>query len=314
MALKLVHGWRSLEQADRGGALALGNFDGVHRGHRQVIAEAARAARQLGAPLAVATFEPHPRRWFQPDAEPFRLQTLNQQARTLESLGVDRLHVLPFDAELAEMSDETFARRVLHEGLDVRHVAVGFDVTFGKGRTGDPSSLAAYGASLGFTVSTTPLIASPDGVKLSSSAVRDALASGKPEQAERILGRPFAIEGVVQHGDKRGRLLGFPTANILLDDYVRPAFGVYAVRSLLADGRRVPGVANLGRRPTVDGTEERLEVWLFDLNEDLYGQTIETDLLAFIRPERRFSGLDELKAQIAADADAARALLLPELN
>ncbi len=313
MALRLVHGWKALDAADRGGALALGNFDGVHRGHQQVIADAARAAARLHVPLTVATFEPHPRRWFQPDAEPFRLMTLEQQARALDALGVDRLHVLPFEAEMAEMSDETFARAVLHDGLGVRHVAAGFDVTFGKGRSGDPEALSRYGEALGFGVSVTDRMDAPDGVKLSSSAVREALQSAAPERAAAILGRPFAVEGVVQHGDKRGRLLGFPTANVPLGDYVRPTFGVYATRSRLPDGREVAGVANLGRRPTVEGAEERLEVWLFDFDEDLYGQTLETDLVAFIRPERKFDGLDALKAQIAADAADARRLLLPEL-
>lgn len=313
MTLRLIHGWTALDAADKGAALALGNFDGVHRGHQQVIAAAALAARELSAPLGVITFEPHPRRWFQPEAEPFRLMTLGQQARALEGLGVDRLHVLPFGADMAEMSDEAFAREVLHEGLGARHVAAGFDITFGKGRTGDPAALARYGEALGFATSTTPLVASPDGLKLSSSAVREVLHAGDPALAAAILGRPFAIEGVVQHGDKRGRAIGFPTANILLDDYVRPLFGVYATRSRLPDGREIAGVANLGRRPTVDGTEERLEVWLFDFDEDLYGQTLETDLVAFIRPEQRFPGLDALKAQIAADAAEARRRLLPEL-
>ena len=313
MPLRLVHDWRDLDPALKGGALALGNFDGVHRGHQQVIAGAARAAAILSAPLGVITFEPHPRRWFQPDAAPFRLMTLDQQARALEALGVERLHVLPFDAEMAEMSDDAFAERVLSQGLGARHVSVGFDITFGAGRSGDPDTLRRYGERFGFGVSVAPRMDTPAGVKLSSSAVREALAEGRPEEAAAIMGRPFAIEGVVQHGDKRGRTIGFPTANIPLGDYVRPAFGVYATRSRLPDGREIAGVANLGRRPTVDGTEERLEVWLFDFAEDLYGLTLETDLVRFIRPERRFDGLDALKAQIAADADAARALLLPAL-
>ena len=307
--MRQVHGWRGLDAKERGAALALGNFDGVHLGHRAVIAGAAAAAARLGAPLGVATFEPHPRRWFQPDSAPFRLTTLEQQARALAGLGVDRLHVLPFDAELAEMSDETFARAVLHEGLGVRHVAAGFDITFGKGRTGDPESLRRFGERYGFGVAIAARVEAADGVKLSSSAVREALAAGRPERAAEILGRPFAIEGVVQHGDKRGRLLSFPTANVPLGEYVRPAFGVYATRSRLPDGREAAGVANLGRRPTVAGTEERLEVSLFDFDGDLYGRTLETALLAFIRPERRFDGLDALKAQIAADAVSARRLL-----
>jgi riboflavin kinase/FMN adenylyltransferase len=240
--LRLVQGWRDIDSSMRGGALALGNFDGVHRGHQAVIADAARAATALNAALGVITFEPHPRRWFQPNAEPFRLMTVGQQARALEALGVQQLHLLPFDVEMAEMSDAAFAERVLHQGLGARHIAVGFDITFGAGRTGDPEILQAYGDRLGFSVSVAPRIDTPDGVKLSSSAIREALAAGRPQDAAAILGRPFAIEGEVRHGDKRGRTIGFPTANILLGDYVRPAFGVYATRSRLPDGRTVSGV------------------------------------------------------------------------
>lgn len=306
--MRLIHGWSGLSGADRGAALALGNFDGVHRGHRQVIADAAAAATRLAAPLGVITFEPHPRRWFQPDADPFRLTTLEQQGRALAALGVERLHVLPFGAELAAMGDEAFAREVLAEGLGARHVAAGFDVTFGAGRTGDPDALRRYGARYGFGVSIAERIDAPDGEKLSSSAVRDALSAGDPARAATILGRPFAIEGEVQHGDKRGRLLGTPTANVPLGEYVRPMFGVYATRSRVG-GTEYAGVANLGNRPTVGGTQARLEVWLFGFDGDLYGRTLETALIAFIRPERKFDGLDALKAQIALDADAARSIL-----
>lgn len=307
--IEIVHGWRDLPAAARGAALALGNFDGVHRGHARVVGSAVEAARRLGRPSGVISFEPHPRRWFQPDAAPFRVMSLDQQARALAGLGVDRLHLLPFDAEMAGLSDADFAARVLAEGLGAAHVSAGFDVTFGKGRSGDPEALRRYGALHGFDVAVIERVADEAGLKLSSTAVREALAAGEPERAALILGRPFAIEGVVAHGDKRGRLLGFPTANVALGDYVRPRFGVYATRSRLADGRIVPGVANLGLRPTVAGAEERLEVHLFDFDEDLYGQGLETELLSFVRPERRFDGLDALKAQIAADATEARSRL-----
>ncbi len=203
------------------------------------------------------------------------------------------------------MGDEAFAREVLAEGLGARHVAAGFDVTFGAGRSGDPEALRRYGERFGFDISIAQRMDAPDGEKLSSSAVRDALAAGDPARAATILGRPFAIEGEVQHGDKRGRLLGTPTANVPLGDYVRPAFGVYATRSRI-DGAEYGGVANLGSRPTVGGTEARLEVWLFGFDGDLYGRTLETDLIAFLRPERKFDGLDALKAQIAEDAAEAR--------
>lgn len=309
MAIEIVQGWKDLASAGRGGALALGNFDGVHRGHRAVIAEAVAAGRRMGLACGVVSFEPHPRRYFQPDAEPFRLTTVAQQARALEALGVERLHLLPFDAEMAGLSDRAFAERVLAEGLGARHVAVGFDVTFGRGRTGSAERLAAYGAELGFTVSVTPEVASPDGAKLSSSAVREALMGARPQAAAAILGRPFAIEGEVVHGDKRGRTIGAPTANVELGDYVRPAFGVYATRTRLPDGRVLDGVASLGVRPMFHTPEPLLEVWLFDFDEEIYGQVIETELIAWIRPELKFDGLEALKARIDQDAAEARAAL-----
>jgi riboflavin kinase/FMN adenylyltransferase len=307
--IRRVHDWRGLEPRDQGASTAFGNFDGVHLGHQRVIAAAKAAAERLGAPLGVISFEPHPRRWFQPAAAPFRVMSVNQQSRALAELGVDLFYVLPFGAELAGMSAPDFARIVLHEGLKVRHVAAGFDVTFGKGRTGSGDTLSALGRDYGFGVTIVDRVDDDRGIKLSSSAVREALQAGRPDEAAAILGRPFAIEGVVAEGDKRGRMLGFPTANIELGDYVRPAFGVYATLTRLPDGRVAKGVANLGQRPTVGGTVERLEVHLFDFEEDLYGQTVETALVSFLRPEKRFESLDALKAQIAKDAAAARKAL-----
>ena len=312
MSLHIIHGWRDLAPEQKRAALALGNFDGVHRGHRQVIADAARAAAGLGAPLGVVTFEPHPRRWFNPAAQPFRLMSLDQLGRVLDDLGVNRLHVLPFDAALAELSDEAFARDVLADGLGARHVAAGFDISFGRQRTGDPQSLRRFGACFGFGVSIADPVADVGGMKCSSSAVRQALRDGDCRGAARILGRAYTIEGVVVHGDQLGRTIGFPTANISLEDYVRPAFGIYAARTRLADGREVPGVAYIGRRPTVvDGVDERLEVHLFDFDEDLYGQTLEVDLTELIRGDRRFDSMDAMIAQMRVDAAAARALLMP---
>ncbi len=313
MRLKVLHGWRDLEPEYRGAALALGEFDGVHKGHQRVIALAAAAAGRLGAPLGVISFDPHPRRWFQPDAEPFRLMTVDQQARALDSLGADFFYILPFDAEMAEMTDEVFAREVLAHGLGARHVAAGFDVTFGKGRTGDPEALTRYGEAHGFSVSIAERAGDGEAVKYSSSAVRDALVAGRPERAAEILGRPFAIEGVVVEGQKLGRKLGYPTANVWAGDYVRPRLGSYATRTRFADGREVPGVANFGVNPTTGIVDARLEVWLFDFDEDLYGQTLETDLIAFLRPELKFDGLDALIDQIAQDADRARAILTPPI-
>ena len=309
MAIEVIRGWRDLPASQKGAAAAIGALDGVHRGHQAVIASARQAAERLGAPLAVISFAPHPRHWFQPDAAPFGLMTTGQMARALEALGVERLYLLPFDAEMAAMTDEEFARVVLSEGLDIVHAAVGFDFTFGKGRSGSPEALRAYGQDLGFTVSVTDRIDDASGLKLSSSAVREALKAGDMDRAAAILGRPYAIQGEVIHGDKRGRTIGVPTANIALGDYMRPAYGVYATRSRLADGRVVNGVASLGVRPMYALETPLLEVWLFDFDSDLYGQVIETELVAWLRGEESFDGLGALKAQIDKDADAARRIL-----
>ena len=274
-----------------------------------MIAQARAAADRLGAALAVVSFDPHPRRWFQPDAAPFRLMNSAQMARALEPLGVDRLHLLAFDADMAAMSDEAFVREVLTEGLGVRHAAVGFDFTYGRGRTGSAEGLRGQGASLGFTVSVVDRIDDANGLKLSSSGVREALKAGDMDRAKAILGRPFAIEGQIIHGAKRGRTIGVPTANIAMGDYMRPAYGVYATRTRLPDGRVLEGVANLGVRPMFEIDQPLLEVWLFDFNGDLYGQTVETELIAFLRGELDFEGLDALKIQIETDAQAARAAL-----
>jgi riboflavin kinase/FMN adenylyltransferase len=312
VALHIIHGWTDLDADLKGASIALGNFDGVHRGHRQVIATAAKAARALHIPLGVISFEPHPRRWFVPEAEPFRLVNADQLGRALDGLGVDRLYVLAFDAEMAEMSDEDFARDVLAAGLGARHVSAGFDVTFGKGRTGNPHNLQGYGERYGFGVSIAAPLTDSKGGKCSSSAIRQALHDGEMERACELLGRPFAIEGVVVEGNKLGRTIGFPTANILMEEYARPAFGIYAARTRLADGREVPGVAYFGRRPTVDGIDVRLEVNLFDFDEDLYGQTLEVDLVSLIRGDEKFDTLDAMVVQMELDKLAARRMLTPE--
>jgi len=313
--VRVITGWTELRDVDRGAALAMGNFDGVHRGHQKVIALAAKAAGELGAPLGVITFDPHPRVYFRPGEPAFRLMKPDQQARALEALGVEILYVLPLDAGLANMTDREFATRVLHEGLGARHVAVGFDNTFGKGRSGNPDTMRAYGRELGFGVSVAEEVSDGSGEKFSSTAVRDALREGRPKDAAAILGRPFAIEGAVQRGRQLGRKLGFPTANVALEDYVTPRFGVYATRTRLPDGRDIPGVANIGVNPTVEGvTRPLLEVWLFDFDEDIYDQVIETDLIAFLRDEAKFDSLEAMTAQVMADARAARDLLMPHFD
>jgi riboflavin kinase/FMN adenylyltransferase len=313
--LRVIKGWKDLADADRGAAVAMGNFDGVHRGHQQVIALAAKAAGQLGAPLGVITLDPHPRIYFRPDEPAFLLMKADQQARALEALGVDVLYVLPLGPELAQMTDREFAEKVLHRGLGARHVAVGFDNSFGKDRTGSPDTMRAYGAEMGFGVSVAEAVEDSTGEKFSSTHVREALRAGEPQAAAAILGRPFAIEGAVQRGRQLGRKLGFPTANVALGDYVIPRFGVYATRTRLPDGRDIPGVANIGINPTIEGVRAPLlEVWLFDFDEDIYDQVIETDLIAFLRPELKFDGLETMTEQVMKDAKAARDLLMPPFD
>lgn len=293
----------------RGAVVALGNFDGVHRGHQAVIGKAQEIACSLRVSSAVLTFEPHPRSVFRPDDPPFRLTPFRVKARHIEALGVDALFVCHFDEGFLHQSAETFIDEVLVAGLGVRHVVCGYDFLFGHRRAGNPALLAEVGSRVGFGVTEVGPVADPDGGAYSSTRVREALVAGRPQEAAHVLGCPWEIEGRVQHGDKRGRTIGFPTANLELDDYLRPAFGVYAVRAGVDHGTTTvwhKGVANLGARPTVGGTVERLEVHLFDFAEDLYGRHLRVQLVDFLRPERRFASFDELKEQIGRDATAAR--------
>ena len=299
--------WRNLPDAARGASVALGNFDGVHLGHAHVL-RAAHAARPE-APLAVLTFEPHPRQHFRPDDPPFRLTLSSERAAALGALGVRIIYELPFDAAFSLITAEQFVASVLHASLGALHVTSGPDFAFGYRRGGGVALLARCSESLGIG-STVATVLDGTGGPISSSRIRRLLQDGYPERAASELGRPWAIAGTVAHGDKRGRTIGFPTANIPLGRHLEPARGVYAVQVRLPDGAVVPGVANIGRRPTVNaGTESRLEVNLFDWSGDLYGQELTVSLHAFLRSERRFAGLDELKAAIAADAAQARGLL-----
>lgn len=308
--MSVYHGYRALPDAARGAVAALGNFDGVHRGHQAVLAEAGALARQLGARPAAAVFTPHPRRVFQPDGEPFALMNGAQRVHALQDAGAQLVHHIPFDRELAAMSPERFVREVLHEGLGLAGVVTGADFCFGQGRVGNATMLESLGEACGMAVRiAAPLGEGPGAQKISSSDVRQALREGAPARAAALLGRPFAIEGEVRQGDQRGRTIGFPTANVALGDYLRPAFGVYAMRVDLGGGEGLPAVGNIGRRPTVEGLEVRLEAHLFDFNADLYGRTIACALIAFIRPEQRFDGLDALRAQISTDCETARRIL-----
>jgi riboflavin kinase/FMN adenylyltransferase len=305
-APEIVLDWRGLPDRLRGCSVAIGNFDGVHLGHVAVL-RAAHAARP-DLPLAALTFEPHPREHFRPEDPPFRLTLLPAKARALAAAGARIVYAVRFDAALAALEAEEFVEQVLHRGIGAKHLACGADFAFGHRRGGDVAFLGRAAEARGIGLTVVPHVSDAAG-PISSSRIRRVLQDGYPERAARKLGRYWEIWGVVSHGDKRGRLLGFPTANIPLDGHLEPARGVYAVRVRLADGRIVDGVANIGRRPTVEGSQLRVEPHLFDFSGDLYGQEIAVGLVAYLRPEQRFASLDELRAQIAADCAAARAAL-----
>ena len=292
----------------RGGVVALGNFDGFHRGHQAVVAHAAARAARERRPLIVATFDPHPVRFFHPAAPPFRLTSLDQREGLFAAAGADAMLVFHFDAALAAVGPEQFVAEWLVGRAGAAVVVTGQDFTFARARTGTVAVLAEIAARHGIAAEAVAPVADGD-APVSSSRIRDALIAGDCVTAARLLTRPFAIEGTVQHGDKLGRELGFPTANLALADYLRPAYGIYAVRGRLPGGRVAEGAANIGVRPQFNPPKELLEPHFFDFAEDLYGQTIAVELISFLRPEWKFDGLDALKAQIAADcAEAARRL------
>lgn len=293
-----------------GASAAIGSFDGVHVGHQHVIESAIAAARAKGVPSAVICFDPHPQSFFHKDGKPFRLMQLSQQLRAFEALGVDYAFVLSFDAHLSGLTAEDFARLILRDYLKLSHVSAGFDFQFGKRGGGHAKDLVMLGEQLGFTTDILPCQTDAEGHKLSSSAVRDALLAGDMKLAAAILGRPQAYLGEVIHGAKQGRTIGFPTLNLTLGDYQRPRFGIYVTQTTLPDGRVIDGVSNIGIRPTVGGDIELLETFLFDFNEEIYGQVVETALLDFIRPEAKFDSFDEMKLEIENDAARARTYFL----
>jgi riboflavin kinase / FMN adenylyltransferase len=297
-----------MPDALRGGIAALGNFDGFHLGHQAVAGEAIAQAKAAGKPAIIATFDPHPVRHFAPDAPPFRLTTLDQRQRLFEAAGADAMLVFEFDSELAGTTAEDFIEKLLVERQALSGVVTGEDFTFGKARGGSIAVLKELGKPLGLTSTAVGPVSDDDGV-ISSSRIREALQAGDCATATRLLTRPFAIEGTVQHGDKNGRLLGFPTANLDLGNYLRPRYGVYAVTGQLADGHLLKGAANLGIRPQFTPPKELLEPHFFDFDEDIYDQQIEVAFHAFLRPEAKFESMDALMEQMAADCDQAKKLL-----
>lgn len=305
--MEVVRTWRGLPDALRGATVALGNFDGVHLGHAHVL-RAAHGARP-GAKLAVLTFEPHPRELFRPDDPPFRLTLSAERAAALAALGVQVLYELPFDDAFSLLTAEDFVAGVLHQGVGAAHLTCGPDFAFGHRRGGDLPFLSKRAEALGIGLTVAPPLIE-GGAPISSTRIRRLLQDGYPERAAQELGRPWAVRGPVTHGDARGRTIGFPTANVPLGHHLEPARGVYAVTARMADGTLIPGVANIGRRPTVaEGAISRVEAHLFDWSGDLYGQEVAIALHAFLRAERKFASFDELRGQIVADAAQARELL-----
>lgn len=307
--MEILRDYHSVADPDRGASAAIGNFDGVHLGHRSVIDMAHAACPD--APLGVVTFEPHPREYFAPDAPPFRLMGTEARAHQLEKIGVQKLYELPFDAAMAGLSPRDFAQQILKDGLGLRHVVVGADFCFGKARKGTAEQLLGFGAEMGFGVTIAPLMA--QGPKtVSSTAIRNALSDGKPRQAAAMLGHWHRIDGPVEHGEKRGRDLGYPTANMSIDGLHPPRFGVYAVLVDVLEGPqsgRYHGVASLGVRPMFGENKANLETFLFDFKGDLYGKHLSVALVEHLRGEEKFDSLDALITQMDADSAQARRIL-----
>jgi len=313
--MRIYRHYETLPAEARGAAIAIGNFDGVHKGHCQVINEAGSIAKTAGIPWAVLTFEPHPRSVFQPNGAPFRLTPFRAKARALEALGVDIMIVQKFSRAFSQSPAEDFVKTVLAKGFGVKHLVSGYDFVFGHGRQGNCELLLNLGQQLGFGFTAISAVESPDGTVYSSTGIRQCLEAGNPAGAADILGRPYSIEGRVAHGQKLGRTIGFPTANIHLGTVIRPKRGIYAVRATLEgqpSGQALAGVANIGTRPTVGGVGDLLEVYLFDFDADIYGARMSVELVEFIRNEAKFDSVEEMRQEIVRDAEKARAILASE--
>jgi riboflavin kinase / FMN adenylyltransferase len=309
--MRIVRDWQFVEPQDRGASAAIGNFDGVHRGHQYVIDIAREKAAQIGAPLGVMTFEPHPRSYFAPKTPPFRLMNAEARAHRLDWVGVEKLYELSFNDTLSALTPQDFATRVIVEGLGLRHVVVGEDFHFGKGRAGDAGDLVEFGRTLGFGVTVTPLM-HDTGEEISSTAIRQALTEGRPGDAARMLGHWHRIDGKVIRGDQRGRDLGYPTANMSITGLHPPKFGVYVVKVDVLTGPHAGsygGAASMGVRPTFGENMPNLESYLFDFKGDLYDAHVSVALIDYLRPEEKFDSLDALINQMDADCARARAVL-----
>jgi riboflavin kinase/FMN adenylyltransferase len=314
--MKTLTSYTDLSKADKGAVIALGNFDGLHRGHQAVIMAAQKIAKEKSAPMGIGLFRPHPFRFFRPDTPPFRLMSPSIRAEVMAGLEVERLYEIPFTEALRDMDDTDFVELVLHQGLGIKHVVVGQDYGFGKNRCGNVESLTRLCHARGIGV--TPM--APVGLhhlygKYGSTEIRKALQAGDVFHAQHMLSRPWMVDGIVAKGQQRGRTINFPTANLDFGDLVRPKFGVYCVEVRLeGETKWRPAVANTGNRPTVGGDEARLEVHILDFNQDIYGQHLTVRFRSFIRPEKKFESFEALKNQIKKDAQGARAVFGLPLN
>ncbi|MCB1338684.1 MAG: bifunctional riboflavin kinase/FAD synthetase [Maritimibacter sp.] len=309
--MRIVRDWQFVDEQDRGASAAIGNFDGVHRGHQYVIDIARAEAARRAAPLGVMTFEPHPRQYFAPKAPPFRLMNAEGRANRLDWFGVDVLYELSFNDTLSALTPEAFARDVIAGGLGLAHVVVGEDFHFGKGRAGNAATLADFGRDLGFGVTVAPLM-HDTGEEISSTAIRQALTDGRPRDAARMLGHWHRIDGTVIRGDQRGRLLGYPTANMSITGLHPPKFGVYVVKVDVLTGPHkgeYGGAASMGVRPMFGENLPNLESFLFDFKGDIYGEHLSVALIDYLRPEEKFASLEALVAQMDADCARAREVL-----
>ncbi|MCH2629364.1 MAG: bifunctional riboflavin kinase/FAD synthetase [Nisaea sp.] len=308
--IRVIKSLSEIDKDDWNTVAAVGNFDGVHLGHQKIIEQAKMLAKRLGTVPSILTFEPHPRVLFQTDGIPFRLSTSASKALALSTLGIELIFELQFDKSFAQLSAEDFVVRVLKENLRLQHVVCGYDFVFGHRRRGTAEILENLAMQVDIGVTIIPAVAEKDGAVYSSTRVRQCLAEGDPVGASELLGRPWSFSALVEAGDQRGRTIGFPTCNLRVIDLVQPCHGVYAVFVQIENERKwLPGVANFGRRPTVNDRGALFEVNLFDIERDLYNKRLTVCIMEFIRPELKFEGLDDLKSQIAADAKSARDIL-----
>ena len=310
--MQIIRHHIGVPRAAQAAIVAIGNFDGVHLGHQRVIGEAGRIAAELGVRHGALTFEPHPRRFFRPEAPRFELTPMHSKIRYIEAVGVDVLFMMEFDKAFSEKTAEQFVAEIVVEGIRARHLVVGYDFVFGHRRGGNIELLQRLATDAGTGVTVVDAVLGADGKPYSSSVVRTYLAEGKPGPAAELLGRCWEIEGVVQVGDRRGREIGFPTANVDPGQYVGPALGVYAVWAGVENGSETvwhPAVANIGRRPTFDGDGIVVEVYIFDYDGDLYGQILRIALVEFLRPEMKFDGVAAIRDQITRDCEQARNII-----